>query len=363
MAALTFVVVSALIAAINAFHISDQPKNSRVSLGQPSRTASLILSLGYNATDGERYAASRLQGYLRHMLRNNNSVPLVNPATARGKPQIAVGSEATLALVPFALDQLASLGEEGFVILTSNDTRSIAVSGAIGARRGTLYAVHRLLEVAGFDFLSYDVTNTPSPTSALWSGPVLIRQVPALEWRHSNNANIELQQHVNFSIALGNNNGGGTEDYTGQDIHKPGGGLRWASPPGFVHTSLILVPPDIYNQTHPEWFADTPPAPGRPTHGHQLCWGNISLLRFVAKRAVKFLTDQPTATAISISQNDGTGTDGHTDPCKRDADMAIYRQEGSWSGPLLRGVNYIADVIAAAFPRRDIIVSTLAYRY
>jgi hypothetical protein len=87
----------------------------------------------------------------------------------------------------------------------------------------------------------YDATNAPAAGSSLWQGAVSVRETPAFAWRHSNNANNELQEHVNFSIALGDNNDGGTQDYTSQDVHKPGGGVRFASPPGFVHTSLVLV--------------------------------------------------------------------------------------------------------------------------
>ena len=113
------------------------------------------------------------------------------------------------------------------------------------------------------------------------------REVPVLEWRHNNNANLELQEHVNFSIAMGNNQNGGTQEYTTQDVHKPGGGVRWA-PPGFTETSFDLVPPAQYFPTNPEWFAANCTVGAKGCHGgagNQLCWGNRSLQAFLAQEA------------------------------------------------------------------------------
>ena len=124
-------------------------------------------------------------------------------------------------------------------------------------------------------------------------------------------------------------------------------------------TSFALVPPAEYFASHPQWFAGTGPSKhsAGTSAGNQLCWANRSLLAFVAKRAITFLARDPSATVISVSQMDGAG------PCNRSADYAIYQEEQSWSGPLLRGVNFVADAVAAAFPNRSLTVETLAYRY
>ena len=77
------------------------------------------------------------------------------------------------------------------------------------------------------------------------------------------------------------------------------------------------------------------------------------------QRAIGFLRADPHATMIAIEQNDLRGRGPR--PCMRAADLAIFEEEGSWSGPLLRAVNYVADAVAAAFPKRQVRVSTLAY--
>jgi hypothetical protein len=326
-------------------------------VGSPSPSQYVIV-LGAGATDGERYAADRLQSLLSQ-LPGASALPIVG-STAPSSPQLAVGSAAALALLPALRTNktLDTLGPEGFALLTCASSWSVAVTGGVGAPRGALYGVHRYLEELGFDFLSWNATVVPSHR-LLWPGPLRVIDVPELEWRHNNNANLELNAHRNFSIALGNNNDGNTSAYTTQDTHKPGGGVRWADPPGFVHTSFALVPPTEHFVTHPEWFAGG----GESKHsagtdaGNQLCWGNRSLLAFIAGRAKQFLQRDPDATVISVSQMDGSG------PCNRSADMAIFREEGSWMGPLLRGVNFVADEVAAAFPHRNITVDTLAYRY
>ena len=62
---------------------------------------------------------------------------------------------------------------------------------------------------------------------------------------------------------------------------------------GFHHTSFLMVPPEIYNKTHPEWFEN-----------EQLCWGNESLVAFVTQVVLRALRKQPDARFISVSQND-----------------------------------------------------------
>jgi hypothetical protein len=90
---------------------------------------------------------------------------------------------------------------------------------------------------------------------------------------------------------------------------KPGGGVRHVDPPGFAHTSAVLASAAELRTSHPEWFADTSTDPRRPAHGHQLCWGNRSMLSFIAERAIEYLRADETADVVSVSQNDGTGTD------------------------------------------------------
>ena len=183
------------------------------------------------------------------------------------------------------------------------------------------------------------------PLRAVYISGLKERQTPALpDWRHNNNANLELQENAAFSIAARQNNNGGTEVYTSRDVQKVGGGVRWASPPGFVHTSFTIVPPGELREKHPEWFGET-----------QLCWTNRSLIAFVIGRVKGYLEADPNATVISVTQNDGGSA------CRNAEEDRVAKEEGSDAGPLLRAVNSIADAIKDEHP--SVVVETLAYTY
>ena len=55
---------------------------------------------------------------------------------------------------------------------------------------------------------------------------------------------------------------------------------------------------------------------------------------------------------------DGCSQNDNPNFCQDEHELSIIQQEGSPSGPLLRGVNQIASSIAAEFP--DVSVETLA---
>jgi hypothetical protein len=136
----------------------------------------------------------------------------------------------------------------------------------------------------------------------------------------------------------------------------------YASPPGSVHTSYALLevggadlssrkpPPELYD-ANPDWFW---PRDSPNTYG-QLCWHNSSLIDHITKNVKQFLRQNPSATIISVSQNDNRNY------CQSPAEMKIIQAEGSPMGPLLRAVNKVADSIKDEFPH--IAVDTLAYQY
>jgi hypothetical protein len=294
------------------------------------------IALGFDATAEEHYAAGRLQHWLQ--VACGCTIPIVD-AAVKPAHQLAVGSAAASSIAA-----PTRLGLEGFILKSDAPTLSVAITGDPGAPRGAIYGVYEYLERLGFGFWDSNATTVPSNLSSLYFD-VDERQLPLFEdWRHMNNANLELDEHAEFSIASRQNNDGGVEDYTSRDVQKTGGGVRWASPPGFVHTSFTIVPPSELNSTHPEWFG-----------GNQLCWTNASLLAFMISRVKAYLTADPNATAISVSQNDGRGT------CRAAEEDRVAQLEGSDAGPLLRGVNTIADSIKDEFPH--VVVETLAYTY
>ena len=131
----------------------------------------------------------------------------------------------------------------------------------------------------------------------------------------------------------------------------------YASPPGFVHTSYTMLydpgpttgpysnvtgfpannncsngwangcPPTELFRTRNEWFW---PRDDGSAYG-QLCWSNDSLVDYLTSKAMAFLSMQPQAKIISISQNDG----GPGNPsCQSPEELAIAKAEGSPMGPM-----------------------------
>ena len=68
------------------------------------------------------------------------------------------------------------------------------------------------------------------------------------------------------------------------------------------NTSCASCPPAAMYDRHPEWFWPR----GGLHHGYagQLCWSNASLVDYLTRAAEYYLSSQPNARIISISQND-----------------------------------------------------------
>jgi hypothetical protein len=306
------------------------------------------ITVATNATVEERYAADRLQHWLQLACSCSVSVAEV-PSASEFPHQLAVGFGATKLLLSPNITITGGLGPEGFLLRGLESTFSAGITGDDGAPRGAIYGVYEYLEKLGFGFWDSNATTIPRLSTCFIPGLQKIeeRQIPALtDWRHNNNANLELQRHAEFSIAARQNNNGGVEVYTSRDVLKIGGGIRWSSPPGFVHTSFTIVPPSELKSSHPEWFGS-----------NQLCWTNESLVEFVIKRVKDYLQADPNATVISVSQNDGGGSG----ICHNAVEDAVVAEEGSAAGPLLRAVNAVADAIKDEHPA--VVVETLAYEY
>ena len=335
--------MQAVVAAVKTDDSSPLKADGLVTVSDAAPDPTYRITLGANATPEEHYAADRLQHWLQTACECRIAViSILNTNdTVKQTHQLAVGSAAASSIVAAPTDDL---GQEGFVLRSDTATRSIAITGASGAPRGAIYGVYEYLERLGFEFFDSNVSSVPRKLASLFFD-VNERQMPTMsDWRHCNNANLELQQHTELSIAQRQNNNGGVEAYTSRDVQKIGGGVRWASPPGFVHTSFTIVPPSEYKSTHPEWFGES-----------QLCWTNTSLLAFMTQRVKAYLDADVNATVISVSQNDGGGA------CHTAEEDRVAAEEGSDSGPLLRGVNIIADAIADEYPH--VVVETLAYVY
>lgn len=265
-----------------------------------------VITLAADATPPERHAASDLARILRQITNGQREFAVTAPSKQLlRKPQIAVGYSAALALgVPASA--VSGLGLEGFVALSAGappvnfsiPTGSVCLTGGRGAPRGTLYATNFFLHKIGVRFLAQDTTVLPDRLPTVL--PPLLRQPFSPRFEYRQQYDYALEQKTNASldlnVHLGLNKGqlGGVYNSTLDAAH--GGAVIYADDPGFVHTSFRLVPPAQYNQSHPSWFAT-----------NQLCWKAKGLKEFLARRVAELLRQQPNATIISVSQNDGGG--------------------------------------------------------
>jgi hypothetical protein len=115
----------------------------------------------------------------------------------------------------------------------------------------------------------------------------------------------------------------------------------------WVHTFNELVPPQVYYESHPEYYSMVK-GKRLPT---QLCLTNPTVLEITVQNLRKKIAQNPGAKYWSVSQND------NRDYCTCDNCKAIDEREGSPSGSIIYFANRVADQVP------DKMISTLAYEY
>ena len=164
--------------------------------------------------------------------------------------------------------------------------------------------------------------------------------------------NIESLSFARLSIRIGPSAINATAPTTGS---TPSAADASAIQGGFVHTFNAILPPNEYFPKHPEWFSEIGGKRVGSTNAVQWCLTNPELLAFCIQRVKAILRTAPPDSIVSVSQND---CDCH---CQCAKCLAIEKEEGSPSGPLLRFVNAVADAVKDEYPHAAI--DTLAYQY
>lgn len=295
-----------------------------------------VIVVDPEAAAAEKHAAEELAVFLEQV--TGADIPVKTTAVAPPGPLLMVGpGRVARQLVP-KLD-LEGLQADGIVIETVDEHLLFAGDGP----RGTLYAVYSFLEDAvGCRWWSSKASTIPHLPD-LTVPAQHVRYVPPLEYRET------FWCDAFDGDWAARNKSNGNSERLGE---KHGGKVRYGGP-FFVHTFAQFVPPATYFKEHPEYFSEVN---GRRLDGYaQVCVTNAAVKKLITAKVLAYLSKDPTAQIISVSQND---CDNHClcANCKK-----LEEQEGSPAGPLLHLVNYVAAEVAKQYP--DVAIDTLAYQY
>ena len=274
------------------------------------------------ASEHETKASLVLQEHILQI--SGAALPIIAADDHRSPYEIVLGQNERIVQAGLSVN-LNELQEDGFIIVT--DSSRLFIAG--GSEKGTLYGVYTFLEkYLGCRMYAPNVKVVPKQKRIVVD-KIKDLQVPAFRFRDTHYRSTWQNEYI---------------DWHKLDHDDKGGRPEWGM---WVHTFNTLVPPEIYYEDHPEYFALVK-GNRLPT---QLCLTNRAVLDLTVQNLRQLIAQNPDAKYWSVSQND------NKDFCTCDNCKAIDEREGSPSGSIINFVNQVAD----QFP--DKVISTLAYEY
>jgi hypothetical protein len=274
---------------------------------------SLVIPVKFN--DKEKNAAQQLQ---LHLSKISKALKVVNEEDYSGENGIYLGNTD---FAKFAGIETSLLGEDGYLFERLDN--NLVIAG--GKVNGLLNGVYSLLEYFGFrKFSADDPLLLPDAKSI--SLPKDELKVPLIKYRTTNYFD--------------------TRDTDYKSWHKLSSTDSWGM---FVHTFELLITPEKYGKTHPEYFSLID---GERNPVTQLCLSNEELFQTLVIELRKRIEKNPGAKYWSVSQNDNDKY------CQCGRCTALNKKYGNLpSGSMVWFVNKVAR----EFPNK--IISTLAYWY
>ncbi len=299
-------------------------------------TSDYVIVIGENASASEKNAAQKLKHYLNEI--NGISLEIVDDSTNESAKEIIVGKTSREG-TSYTIDR-ANLGDDGVVIKTVGE--KIVLSGA--EQRGAIYAVYTFLEdYFGCRWFTHDLTVIPKAEKLLIPEVIDYTYTPSIIFRETDWISPGKSNEYKAANKLNDNVYGViSEEY--------GAGISYAG--SFAHTMAYLVDTKLF-ETKPELFALGVKTGERTTD--QLCLTNPETLELTIQGVRKWLSENPGAKIISVTQNDNQNY------CVCENCKKIDKEEGSQAGTMIRFVNAIADNIREDYP--DVMVDTFAYQY
>ncbi len=282
--------------------------------------------------EAELYAASTLYQYLYKA--TNTIVPYFSdiPRCPRRSPEIHIG-------INVRGDQIdvSGLADDGFLIQTRGE--DIVITGK--TPRGTIYGVYAFLEkFIGFKCFTKDIEQFDR-VDKLVVEDLDIRENPAFEYREvyfrpAFDVDFCVKNRLNANMAY---------------IPKEKGGkLKFFN---FHHSFNELVPPEVFFDTHPEYYAMVDEV--RLKERTQLCLTNEGVFQEARKTLRKWIRENPDCKVFSIAQNDWSNY------CTCPECKALDDAYGTPAATLITFVNRLAEDIKEDYP--DVLLHTFAYQY
>lgn len=225
--------------------------------------------------------------------------------------------------------------DESYTYLTRNG--NLFIYG--GAERGSMYGVYAFLEnELGVRWYTEKCTVVPKRKIYL---------LPSL-W-HKGSPSFGFREILYYGIDKAWSAHNGINAVQSPQTNSEYGNFKaiWC-----VHNFLQLVSPEKWFNTHPEYFSLHN---GKRIKNGQLCLSNPDVLSIVTKGIKETISEYPTFTYYSVSQEDNKR------PCECKKCKAIEKKYGGHSGLIIWFVNQIAEAIKKDHPDKYIL--TLAYDY
>ena len=229
------------------------------------------------------------------------------------------------------------LGTSGYVVQTKGN--SVFMVG--GADNGSLYAVYGWLSEQ-FDYEYYAVGETYIEKDIVEEKllNVTLKEKPDFAYRLTNFGEAWFDTQVAYRAGFDPSNSLWVTFGSGDNQTQ-------------YHTSFSIIPPEEYQDEHPDWFA---------RNGEQLCFsrdpeGLVETAVENMKEAFRLYPDKNLAT---FTQQD------HNSWCDCELCLASLKKYGANSAVYIKVVNQIADKInewaAEEFPGRKITIAMFAYQ-
>jgi len=324
-----------LVAAIVPCMLSAQ----ELILAARGRPAAYTLVRSASASLSQIRAAEEFQTFTEQM--TGVKLPILTDDAPLPAQAILLGNTRYTSAVLGGPVDFAALGTDGFRLVTQPPHFLIIGSPV----RGTLYGVYETLERFG-GCRWYTSWHSVIPKRDAFSVPAMDEtQKPAFAlrepfWFDMFDGDLAARNKVNGNAMR-------LTDKHGGHSFRFGGGL------GSCHTFNTLCPPDLFFDTHPEYFSEVD---GKRIKDHtQLCLTNPDVLQIVTSNVLVRIRKDPGASFYGVSQNDWYHF------CTCPTCKALDDAEESHAGTMLAFVNKVAEAVEKEFP--NVTIETLAYQY